>query len=390
MRSKWIPLVCAGPFVACSALAGQQKHLIPQTLPGREVFPTRAASYTVLDGHMVLTSNWVQLDRPSTRDIFTCAFDSIEIDLTGGIMGAPTDQPNPPGPTGCPDALIADGSRWFLGETYTNPFVSADINDVVPGALCEGVAHAWYVDVGDGEADTDLDGLPDSPLFIAIQMFETMDVSTCTDDGSDFIDGVIYDFSGNAWDPAFFNYTTITLNGSGLFHTMPADGAGGYQVIYGIAFDPTTGIITIPNPIDPVTLTGVNVQCMLWGTGANEAAAPDDGRCGVDLDGQFDDDAPLDGVHDLALECYSYLYGVCPDPLACATGFFYKNNNPCNCPGDINCDGIVDIADLALILGAFGYCDGDPLYILAADFDLDGCITLSDLVQFLSVFGSTC
>jgi hypothetical protein len=371
--------------LALPAFAGTPKNLPLQQLGNaRHVMPSRAASYTVVDGRMVMTSDWVQLGA-TTRDIYTCSFDSIELDLTGGVLGAPTDQANPPGPLGCLDATIANGSRWYFGATYSNPFVSSDIQSAVAGATSEGVGQAWYIDVGDAEPDTDLDGLPDSPLFIAIQQFEDMDVVGCTDDGSTFIDGVIYDFSGNAWDPAFYNYTTISLNGSGLFHTMPADGSGGYQVIYGIAFDGTT--ITLPAPIDPVTLLGVNVQSMLWGTGANEFGAPDDGRCGVDVDGQYDDDAPIDGSHDLALECYSYLFGVCPEPLACSTGFYHKAGGGCPCLGDINGDGIIDIADLALFLSVFGSAAGPGD---CADMNGDGIIDIADLALFLSGFGSIC
>jgi len=373
--------------LALPAFAGSLKNLPLQQLSNaRHVMPTRAASYTIVDGRMVMTSDWVQLNGSTTRDTYTCGYDSIELDLTGGVLGAPTDQVNPPGPTGCLDATIANGSRWFFGPAYSNPFCSSDMSGAASGEACEGVGQAWFIDVGDSEPDVDADGFPDSPLFIAIQQFEDMDVVTCTDDGSGFIDGVIYDFSGNAWDPAFYNYTTISLNGSGLFHTMPADGSGGYQVIYGIAFDGTT--ITLPAPIDTVTGLGVNVQPMLWGTGANEFGAPDDGRCGVDVDGQYDDDAPVDGSHDLALECYSYLFGVCPDPLACATGFYFKGGvEPCPCPGDLNADNIVDIADLALFLSSFG---SSPPSIACADLNGDGIVDIADLALFLSLFGSSC
>src|SRR5262249_13450537 len=161
---------------------------------------------------MVLTSDWIQLNRPSMRDIFTCAWDCIELDLTGGVLGPPTD--NFPG---C-NIGRPDGNRWFFGAEYSNPFVSADINGAVPGAVCEGLGQAWYIVVGENEPDTDGDGQPDSPLYIAVQQFENMDVVGCTDDGSNFIDGVIYDFTGNAWDPAFYNYAAISLNGTGLFH----------------------------------------------------------------------------------------------------------------------------------------------------------------------------
>lgn len=57
---------------------------------------------------------------------------------------------------------------------------------------------------------------------------------------------------------------------------------------------------------------------------------------------------------------------------------------PGACVGDINGDGQVDLADLALLLSAFG--STDP----AADLDGNGIVELADLALILSVFGTTC
>lgn len=57
-------------------------------------------------------------------------------------------------------------------------------------------------------------------------------------------------------------------------------------------------------------------------------------------------------------------------------------------PGDINGDGIVDLADLTALLAAFGSCTGDPNFLAAADFDASGCIDLGDLTFLLANFGS--
>lgn len=56
--------------------------------------------------------------------------------------------------------------------------------------------------------------------------------------------------------------------------------------------------------------------------------------------------------------------------------------------GDVDGDGDVDLADLALVLSAFGACNGNPAYEAAADFDQSGCIDLGDLAILLAAFGT--
>jgi hypothetical protein len=64
--------------------------------------------------------------------------------------------------------------------------------------------------------------------------------------------------------------------------------------------------------------------------------------------------------------------------------------DPTGCPGDVNGDGTVDLADLAALLSAFGAATGDPEFNAAADFDANGSIDLSDLATLLSAFGQDC
>lgn len=57
------------------------------------------------------------------------------------------------------------------------------------------------------------------------------------------------------------------------------------------------------------------------------------------------------------------------------------------CVGDFNFDGVIDLADLSLLLGHFGessvsYTDGD--------FNADDVIDIADLAAFLSTFGTIC
>lgn len=55
--------------------------------------------------------------------------------------------------------------------------------------------------------------------------------------------------------------------------------------------------------------------------------------------------------------------------------------------GDVDHDGDVDLNDLAALIGAYGYCIGDPYYNPAADFDCSGCVDLSDLADLIGHYG---
>lgn len=58
------------------------------------------------------------------------------------------------------------------------------------------------------------------------------------------------------------------------------------------------------------------------------------------------------------------------------------------CPGDTNGDGVVDLTDLAQLLGNFGMLSGAT--VANGDFDFDGDVDLADLSLLLSNFGVPC
>lgn len=388
-----IPVLAGGPPLQMSGTANRAE-------------PIRARAYTVVDGHMVYTSDWVPMGGGvSSRSNFTAAWDAIELDLSGGVLGAPTDDS-----PGCQWRVPA-GNRWYGGPGYNNPFVSNDMTTsaAAAGQQCTGVGFMWFWDVGPLEADTDSNGAPDVHCIILLQTCETMDVSNAGaplphdpahhDDGSDsIIDGILYDFgqlNGGGW------YYHADLSASGLFHTMPADGVGGYQLIFAIDRDPDTGTLIIPTGIDGSTGLGVAAQPFVWGCGADEADADGnpqpDGRIGTQESGQYDDDAPTNGVHDYDAdanfdqECYDYTAaGSCPAVQSSAVGFYYKaNTNPCACVGDVDGDGDRDLQDLANLLSQFGQT-GDPGSLGCADTNGDGAIGLQDLANLLAGFGQPC
>lgn len=70
-----------------------------------------------------------------------------------------------------------------------------------------------------------------------------------------------------------------------------------------------------------------------------------------------------------------------PGGTACDIGAF-EVSNPA---ADLNCDGVIDFADLLGLLGAWGTC-GDPNRC-PEDLDGDGAVGLSDILLVLSDFG---
>ena len=80
---------------------------------------------------------------------------------------------------------------------------------------------------------------------------------------------------------------------------------------------------------------------------------------------------------------------MCEDILGCvnqwAIGFVHTP-----CPGDVDGDRDVDIADLAALLAVYGSCAGDPNFLPEADFDDSGCVQLSDLATLLAHYGEVC
>jgi subtilisin-like proprotein convertase family protein len=58
-------------------------------------------------------------------------------------------------------------------------------------------------------------------------------------------------------------------------------------------------------------------------------------------------------------------------------------------PGDLNDDGEISVWDLAILLAAYGTCEGEPSFNPAADFNNTGCIDLADLGYLLSIYGES-
>lgn len=73
--------------------------------------------------------------------------------------------------------------------------------------------------------------------------------------------------------------------------------------------------------------------------------------------------------------------------LGCGATCLGDSNNDgfddrCTCPADLNGDGQINAADLAILLGAWGNCACCP-----ADFNLDGVVDAADLAALLGSWG---
>jgi hypothetical protein len=365
---------------------------------GRYVQADRAAAVTLVNGRLIVTSDWVPLGAPSTRTAWVYAYDCFEDAGTG----FPTDDAG----AGCTAFLPSDaGNRWFFGNTYNNPFASNDMvtDPAGAGKVCERILTSWNWNIDEvGGApydDSNGDGFLDQDGFIGILSTDTIstpsDATVCDDDGTtSVINGVVIGFTAPLEDScddsvvppvcAGYYFTDVDLTGSGLSVDMPADGSGGTIIIIGSAFDPGTGAITITGgPGD------IWAQPMLWGTGEDEPGPSV--RLGTQDALGFDDDGPTDGLHTLACfpagEGYSYLYGICPDPLGYSLGLLYKNIPGCVCEGDVNGDGIVDISDLAFLLADFGSATPNQP---CSDVNQDAIVDIADLALLLAAFGSAC
>ena len=59
-------------------------------------------------------------------------------------------------------------------------------------------------------------------------------------------------------------------------------------------------------------------------------------------------------------------------------------------PGDINHDGCVDMADVAILVSAFGTRFGDPGFVKDADLNGDGLVNIQDFNILHNNWGKGC
>ena len=139
---------------------------------------------------------------------------------------------------------------------------------------------------------------------------------------------------------------------------------------YGVEiwFDLFSSFLPADQPL-PFTLDTIEKQAT-WFVAAMSASAGDDLRGLFTTDYGF----PIDDI-------------VWSDMLAAAQERIAARTWQPPITGDLDCDGDVDLSDLAALLGSYGACLGDWNYKPAADLDRNGCVELSDLAELLGNYG---
>lgn len=306
MTSKILVATAALGMIASSAFA--QKNL-SLTGPGTRIEPIRVAKARLVNGQVKIIGNWKTLnERPAVLSTMHLGiFDAAEQQAADGFpTGLRYGIDNSTG-AGNP----AEGSRWWFGPDYGNTAACGNftVKKGYKGLTSDILGFQWAQTDGDGDGIT---GGDTYPTLIAVFTAEDFDDTGAGPAFDNAFDGVVYDF-GDVPDAGptggYYFAGVIEIAGAGLFHQMPADGTGAVLWLHGT--DDGFGGFAL-------NTTGI-VQPMLWGS---EAAGTFPASPGTRSEWQWDDDNPRDGSWSAPAELYSYAFGISPDPLGAAIGFY--------------------------------------------------------------------
>lgn len=334
----------------------QRRPVVAPSGTALPLMPAKVASiHKLANGKVQLTSPWMPYNGAGNDTQDTLVYDAAQVDPASGV------------PYGGAECNVPDGNRWLLnynddGTKFENPnsLSYMEIDSKFNGAQ-SGRATFLYYWTSTG-----------ANFYIAFFTCEDFSLDCSDPTGDNFYDGIIYGFYDA---PSAFYYTDADTEADGLFYTMPADGKGGYQMVFADTVDGDGTIHLTPGKAQPG----------LWGT-SNNGGIP--GRPGISMDPTYDDigddGRTADGVLDGATECYSYAYGVCPDPLSKAASFWTSGEGNPGCYPDCNLDGKLDLFDFLCFVNGFN--SGDAY----SDCNGDKAHDLFDFLCFVNAFNTGC
>ncbi|QKK08882.1 MAG: hypothetical protein HND58_12425 [Planctomycetota bacterium] len=239
-------------------------------------------------------------------------------------------------------------SRWFFGTSYCNMFVANDMTvtaEADQGAGLSRVDLAWMWSCNEIES-----------CMIAVF---TQDSVPCEPDSFDY-SGWILDFGPLSCNPGAYYYANVTQSPGAW--TIPTRGTGSYLLYF------VQGV-TSSGDLIPATCA----QPMLWGTEYGG-----DNQRGTQATEQFDDVATIDRTHTTS-ECYTYSFGLCPDPLGAMVQFWGEDGTDRVCEyANYNDDSVIDSRDFLAFLNSWNALDG------TADCNCDSTINSQDVLCFLN------
>ncbi|MCL4742494.1 MAG: hypothetical protein KJZ54_09865 [Phycisphaerales bacterium] len=336
--------VCAGMCLglAGAAIAGDKPQPQVKAIDGM-VKPVRVAPVSLVDGQMKIMGEWRDASSFGRVDeVCDMLWDAVQPtdDCTSGFP-----------PIGGPECGIGEGSRWYFGTVYANPFSANDMSDALEDFSARAAWVFWW-----GMTSQAYVGILTSAEFISL----ACDAAVAVADGWVFDYGVL---------PRGFWYSEFSFgDGSADGWTLVKDGDGSNVYFLSDFFDGAF-----------FYLATFNCHFGAWGT-ADDGGLP--GRPGTNDSQQHDDDFPLDGVHTMPDECYYYDFGVCPDPLCNMMAFWGNTDGGDECYVDCNGDTVINSLDFLCFLNL--YTSQNP----AADCNGDTVINSLDFLCFLNLYNN--
>lgn len=330
-------------FAAAGVAQAQPERPAPRVLEtGTRVEPVRVAPAVLEDGRAVRIGEWraygaARGPHDTCRDyrVFDCYGD----DNFDG---------HPEGGAACG---IGEADRWFFGTGYCNGFYSNDMTVAPDTIIEEGV---WRADLAWYWSCLTFPG--ESEQCVIAVFLQSSDPTDCEDDSFDY-PGWMFDLGELRCNTGSYYYELFDISSIGRW-TLPPGGRGSYVVMF--LTDDGEELASCAQP-------------MQWGsTGGPGFQGPE----------QLDDDAPLDGMHDVPTECYTYSFD-CPDPLGGMAQFWGERLDPPGSRADFDGDGLADTRDVLAFLSAWRLCVG------GADCDDDGRCTSMDVLCYLDLW-TTC